>query len=560
MAKKVKLTLNPIQQTFHDYSYGVKRAYFVAGRGTGKSSYGIGTKIRNIVHFLPRSKWLIVAESYRSMLENTLPSTIRALESFGYYRDVHYVIGIKPPKLWETSYESPLKGYKNTITFWNGASFLLVSQDSAATSPRGLNTDGVLVDEALNLDKEHFDEEIAPTVRANQTQFSAVPFHLGMFFFSSMPYSTNAEWLTHNIEYYNKDGVDQEKRMNSLINLQIDFLKEQSIIQKQKLWSEINKVRSTIRWYPKNVDRISSLYIESNAFDNIRVLGYDYIYNLYKTTSTIRFMTEIMNKRMTKPEGGFYAKFDRDVHTYKRFFLDRSKGVFDYDRIEEDLGETFNIDKAIEGSCLKDNDCISSEPLYLGVDFGGNINCAVVGQFLETRNQFNFIKDFFVKTPETLDELAENIAKYYYYHQNKLVYFYYDRFGNQDVGNSKMTYAQQFASILEDKGFTVQKLTVGLNPKHMDKYLLWSRLLSEESGVPVIRFNYYNCRDLIYSIEGAELEERRGEWRKKKSNEGKNLETEEREQHLSDACDYVVFSLFRSYLSQHLDFIPNQTR
>lgn len=558
--KQVNLKLNPIQQTFHDYSFSVKRAFFVAGRGTGKSSYGIGTKIRNIVHYLPRSKWLIVAESYRSMLENTLPSTLRALESFGYYRDVHYVLGVQPPKLWATPYEPPLKGFKNTITFWNGASFLLVSQDSSATSPRGLNTDGVIVDEALNLDKAHYDEEILPTVRANQTQFSGIPFHLGEFFFSSMPYSTDAEWLTNNIQYYLKDGIDQERLMNQLIRLQMDFLKESNLSHMEQIWTEINEIRKRIRWYPKKVDRQNTLYIESNAFDNIRVLGYDYIYNLYRSTNTIRFMTEIMNQRQNKPEGGFYGKFDRMKHTYKRHFYDESKGVVDADTLMDNLGEDFNIPKAINFNCLNDNDCISTEPLYLSVDFGGNINSAVVGQKLDGLNRFNFIKDFWVKTPDTIDELADKFCEYYFWQQNKVVYFYYDRFGNQEVGNSKQTYAEQFANRLRDKDFTVIPRTDGLNPRHIDKYLLWAKLLEGGNGIPMVRFNYYNTKDLIYSIEGAKLKEGDKEWKKDKSKEGKNLDTEEREPHLSDAADYVIYSLYKQLLRREHAFIESQVR
>lgn len=556
---KNKLQLNPIQQLFHDYSYETERAFFVAGRGTGKSSYGIGTVIRNIVHFLPRSKWLIVAESYRSMLENTLPSTIRALEGFGYYRDVHYVIGVRPPKLFEDSYEPPLKGYKNTITFFNGTSFQLVSQDSAATSPRGLNTDGVIVDEALNLDKEHYDEEILPTVRANQTQFN-IPFHLGEFFFSSMPYSTNAEWLTNNISYYQKDGIDQERMMNMLISLQVEFLKEQSKVQKKRLWHEINLLRKEIYWYPKRVDRKNTLYIESNAFDNIRVLGYDYIYNLYRNTSTIRFMTEIMNKRMIKPEGGFYAKFDRMIHTYKRHWINDEIGVGDTDKIIDDLGDEFDLSKIGKGNCLYDKDYITSLPLYLSIDFGGKINCCVVGQKIDHMNRFNFINDFYVKSPETIDELAEQFIDYYRFAETKTVFMYYDRFGNQDVGNSKKTYAEQFSDKLRNAGWTVIQRTEGLNPEHMKKYVLWDKLLKGGKGLPTIKFNFYNCKDLIYSIEGAKVKESGNEWKKDKSGEGKNFDKEERETHLSDAADYVVYPLFKHLLSSVLDFIPNQVR
>ena len=538
----------------------VKMFFFVAGRGTGKSSKGMGTVLRNIIHFLPKSKGMIVAESYRSMLENTLPSTFKALEDYGYYRNVHYVVGIEPPKHWDTPYEPTIRGYKNTITFWNGTTILLISQDSSATSPRGLNTDWCIVDEALNLDKDHFDEEIMPTIRANQSQFKHVPFHLGVFFFSSMPYGINAEWLTKNIEYYLEDGIDQEKMMAELISLQMDFLEESNINHQERIWKAINDHRKKIDWYPKKVGRTNTLYVESNAFDNIRILGYDYIYKLYKTTSTIRFMTEIMNKRMNKPEGGFYAKFDRAKHTYKRSPFDKTQGVTDADKLMEAAGASINLKMVKSLNSMYDNDCIVSEPLQLGVDFGGNINTAVVGQDLPQFNMFNFIKDFYVKSPEDIDDLAHKICEYYKYHQNRLIYFYYDRFGNQVVGNSKVTYAEQFADILIKADFTVIKKTSGANPLHMKKYMLWSTILDGGKGAPVVQWNYYNCIDSIISIEGCGLRETGNEWKKDKTKEGKNLETEEKQPHLSDATDYVIFPLFTPRIGKRLEFSKTQTR
>jgi len=230
-----------------------------------------------------------------------------------------------------------------------------------------------------------------------------------------------------------------------------------------------------------------------------------------------------------------------------------STGVSDAETIMDALGDNFDLDKAMALGCASDRDCIANEPLHIGLDFGGKINSMVVGQHLQYLRRFNFIKDFFVKTPDGIDELADNFAEYYRFHATKLIYLYYDSFGNQVVGNSKRTYAEQVQARLESKGWSVILMTTGSNPFHHDKFLLWSNLLSEKPDV-TIAFNYYNCQATITSIEGVKVKESKGEIKKDKSGESKNLETEEKEPHLSDAADYVIYKMFRTLLKSQEEF------
>ena len=71
----------------------------VWSRATGKSSK-IAWLIHRIVTEMPRSCWGIVGSTYQQILTRTLPSTIASLERIGYYKDVHYFIGRKPPPSW----------------------------------------------------------------------------------------------------------------------------------------------------------------------------------------------------------------------------------------------------------------------------------------------------------------------------------------------------------------------------------------------------------------------------------------------------------------------------
>ncbi len=555
----IALSLNPSQRVFHDNCYHVKLAHWVASRGTGKSSRGVGAVIRNFVHFCPRSKPIIGAESFKTMLDVTLPSTIRGLESFGYYRDVHYVIGIKPPKAWPMAYEPPTHGFKNVMSWINGTMFQLVSQDSGATSARGLNTDGFIGDESAHLDKDHYDEEILPTIRANQDEFKNVPFHLGEFFFGSMPYGKSSKWFTDLGDYYLRDGSPNLKLMDILIEIQLDFLKENNMQKKAELWNECLSVRKAIQWYSKRVDRIQSFYMESNTFDNIEAMGYNYIHRAYSKTGIVKFMTEFMNKRHMSVEGGFYKTFNRERDTYKRYWGDLSLGVTDAEVLLEAVGDEFDLDQTARLGSMADRDCIDNLPLCIGSDFGGNINCIVVGQELENLNRFNLINDFYVKTPGTIKDVASKFINYYRFHKEKLVYVYCDASGNNSVANSKLTYIEELCTHLRDAGWTVVSMTTGNNPYHHRKHLFYQQAWGGDLET-LILINSIRCDSLITSIEGTKVKEVNDMIKKDKSKEGQHLETEERQPHLSDAMDYLLFAKYSDVYSVKVDYIPNSIR
>lgn len=554
--KSVNLLLNRTQKALALYIYWLQYAMIVAGRGTGKS-FIVAYIIHIVLKFMPRSKWLIVGETYKSMLESTLPSTLAALEKFNYFRDVHYVVGIKPPDSWDKPFQAVAKGYANTISFWNGTVFHLVSQDSGATSPRSLNADGIINDEALNLDKEKYDQDIAPTLRGNGDHFGHLPFHHAEFFFTSPPYGSESEWIWNVSKYYENDGFDYETIFNQLIDLQVEFIDERSKAQRQLIYKDIVIKQKELKFYTKD----GVYFSQSNCFDNIRVIGLDYLEKRRRTMSDLSFTVEIMGKRQGKIEGGFYAKLDRQIHGYKGTWLNDSLGQFNNSALENLAGEGLNIDENILKSSLFDRDCISTLPLRIGVDWGGNINSLVVGQKLDSMRQFNLINCFHAKWPETLEAVFHQFGEYYRFHGNKLIYFYYDRNGNSKVANSELTYAEQAAEVLRGYGFDVIPMTSGLDAFHNDKYLLFNMLLAEATtSLPRLRFNVYNFRGALISMENTPIKEVEGKIKKNKGEEGKHLETEERATHYGDAFDSLVWGEFKDLLETESAFFSTVYR
>ena len=119
-----------------------KYNFLVAGRGWGKSSY-FGYMMHLIVQYLPGASGIIAAKTFTHVLTSILPSAFAHLERMGYKRDIHYVVGRRPPKSWGLPYQGPVKDYANYITFFNPirpVGFFLTSQEREG-SGRGPNTD-----------------------------------------------------------------------------------------------------------------------------------------------------------------------------------------------------------------------------------------------------------------------------------------------------------------------------------------------------------------------------------------------------------------------------------
>ena len=161
----VPLTFNPPQLRFVLNLPQLNGATTIWGRATGKTTI-IAWLVHFIIKHLPGSTWGIVGATFQQLLTVTLDNLLKALYMLGYERDVDYVIGIKPPKHFKKPL-TPKAKYDNVISFSCGTCFCLISQDRSATSPRGKDLDGVICDEALMLNKIHFDEQISPAIRGN---------------------------------------------------------------------------------------------------------------------------------------------------------------------------------------------------------------------------------------------------------------------------------------------------------------------------------------------------------------------------------------------------------
>lgn len=508
------------------------------GRGTGKSTI-IGKHLYDCVVEMPRSTGAIVGATYAQIKTRTLPSTIAGLEQHGVYKDLYYTIGKFPPKEWNwpDAYQAVLDP-KNAIFWWNGAVTVFISLDGGASSGRGLNIDWAVGDEAALFNKETFDTDVKLTIRGNLHRkaiypdgswkyYKDCPRHHSLLLATSTPITTDGEWIFD----YEILAEEQEKQRALLAHKL-----ETKYISKEEYNDSIAKIEMK-----------SVKYIKASAKVNIENLGADFFENCKATMPDFIYEAEVLGKRISQIKNGFYPKFNEQYHTYEQYDNE-------YYRV---------LDPEHKPTCLGDDDLNKDAPLHLAIDWGSNINCMVVAQ--KYPDMLKVVKNLYVLSPKIIDDLIkEEFLPYYEPHKNrnKRIYLWYDPSGNVKQANSRLTYAQQARNILVENGWDVQLMTRGQsNESHEKKYLLCNNLFQEaDAKYPKIRFNKYNCKELIVSIKLAPAKKGTNVaiQKDKKSEKSKKI-PQQHATHFSDAFDVLIVGLYMRLQSDRNDSIETFT-
>lgn len=94
------------------------------------------------------------------------------METVGYIRGVHYVIGRRPPKSFAKPIIEPAE-YEHVISFYNGSCAVIISQDRPGSS-NSLTLSWLLIDEANFIDYNKLKEiaRFLPTVASSRSSGS----------------------------------------------------------------------------------------------------------------------------------------------------------------------------------------------------------------------------------------------------------------------------------------------------------------------------------------------------------------------------------------------------
>jgi hypothetical protein len=451
------------------------------GRGTGKSEGVIAPWIIDKVFAMPRSKGILIGPTFQHLLVNTLPPVIEMWKRMGYHRDVHYIIGRKPPKSWNwpDPYNAPLSP-KHTIFWFNGSCQVLVSQDRVSNSA-GPSVDYIVGDEAKHLNFEKL-QETFQTNRGNRQYFGDVSVHHALLFCTDMPTSPKQQWIFK----YEQDIDEEAIELILAIQNEVIALTEE-IPGANK--TRQKKIKTQLSKYEKELNELRTDLVHFSEFstlENLEVVGEPYIREQKRNLPPLKYNASILNERVKKEEGMFYPMLDEDLHYYTKF---------KYQKIDQ-IGFDFN--KLKKHDYHQDGDVDPEEPLDISLDYNAVINSLVVGQGAST---LNFL---FVKSPLMLKDVVKKFCKYYQDHPTKEVNYYYD---HTAIGRNAMlgdyTFSDQVVDILRDNGWDVNDIYIGQAPGYDIRYEMINNALRGCNELPIPGFNSNNCESLLISMENT---------------------------------------------------------
>lgn len=469
------------------------KIYLEWGRGTGKS-FILAFFMKMMVKQMPGASFALVGSTYQQILSRTLPSTKKGLAALGIYEGYDYLVGKNGAKYGFKEPIYPPDKWDNIIHFSNGAIFQLVSLDNP-NSGRGLNSFGIIGDEASLFDPEKLFTNVKTTNRAKEARFDNASLLGAEIYASSTPITKKGRWFT--------DMEEVAKRKPK----KYAFIKASALINKYNLRSE---------WFDEMKD---------------------------ESPSILYYNAEILNIRPKDILNGFYHHFNAKKHCYTDYNNEYLESI------------TASYTKA-SFNCRQDNDIDKTKRLILSIDWG-TFTGAVVSQKLP--NEYRILKSFFASQSSKstdLPDLIDDFAEYYESLTNRSIDLYYGHDGNERVRRgTNETYGDMAARLLTAKGFKVNDRSKGKAvARHNDKYIIINQMFKETSSrFPCIRINEQNNADLIIGLERAEAgEDKNGIFKVKKDEKNSSMR-QEHTTHLPDAMDIPIHAIYKNLIKQQVE-------
>lgn len=515
---KMKVFANLKQQKFLGSRAQIKD--FLGGRGCAKTDT-IGKVVGMAYREMPRAKLALAGVTYVTIDLVTLPVIKESLEYMGIYEYSkanpfgHYVVGKIPPETWASPYKKVGRlGYQYCMSFINGFTIQFVSQDRAETH-RGLNIDGLLVDEAATVSEDFIYKILKKAIRGNTHK----KISKSIFFHCHYQFSS-AAWYQEGMHIYRNEELAKKE------------------FEEREKWpqSQLKKIP------PKH------LILEATCLDN-PLSGQKYWDEQKSGEDPLVFDVEVANIRLTSLPDGFYHAFKTSRHLYwekQRYEYDDKTGLH----------------------LMHSNDYREDKALDITLDFNAKICWAVVLQEVKDEVRIinsNFVKPTLVKenpndkeAKETTDIVVQNakwFCKTYINHPKKEVNIYGDPSGNAKNSGTSDTHRpdfDRFQKELKANGWTVFRKESKSRPAHKRKYRLVNDMFSEESNrLPKIRINQHTNKVLILQIQSTPVNEN---YEKVKKSE-KNLPLKHREYAPdgTDALDYYLWTRFHNRLPDSMN-------
>lgn len=504
----------------------------IAGRGMGKSEWLDSPRLYQNCTQMPRSGGALMGASYLAILNQTLPPILKTWRDWGLKDDVDFWIRRFPPKnlglelpYWspETAEHALFVRHKRKLSVVH-----MIGQDRKGSS-NSKSLDWIVVPEAKFLDFEQFEQETFQTNRGNERYFRDCHLHHGISMSTDMP--------------------SDPMVLKRLLKFEEAFLKPENLKRIELIKAtqieinlELKKSRPDMRMIARYYDYLSKLrkgttyFDEATTLHNAEVLGTNYVKKLKRLLPDFIYRLSVLNIRPNQVQFGFYPYLNAKHFT---------------SAVRYDVVDNYKIGE-IPDDCRKDADLREDLPLIAHADYGGKINCLVVGQV--QGNEARILKEFYVLHPEVLKDLALKYAKYYKPRHNKDLIMVYDATALQLNSTSPKPPIDVLCDELRSHGINVIRHYLGAVPDPYQRYLLWSYgLKGNNPSVLKPTFNRENCPFLKTSMEQTGTKEDEKGFRKDKKDEKKTHEEYDQRQapHFSDAADGFFWYANKEWRQKH---------
>lgn len=506
--------------------------YHVWGRGTGKTEGPIARRSINNQNKMPRGATGMVAATYMQILTRTLPPLEKAWQRYGYMPNVHYWVGKFPPK----NLKIPRAIYhpnspEHCVFWWNGHVRHFMSLDRPNLS-NGKTVDSIDGDEARFLNYQRYLDDIAPTNRGNREVFGHLAEHHSVTFCTDMPADQSGKWILEKEHEVNKGLITQ------IINIQLQYNDlELEVAHPKTLPARKVYLARKMRGYAAALNELRKdavFYSEASSLANIEILGEDQFKQWKREMKPAVYERAVLNKRIIQVEKGFYPLLDLERHTYD---------AFDYGFI--DSKSTLLMQRSFEPDSRCDADVDTTKPLDIAFDCNGYFNCCAIGQ--QSDKEYRVLNGLYVKDEDRLEELCQNVIAYYRHHPTKILNFYYDHTFVWTDSTRLYTYADAIAKAFTSKGWKVNMLYIGQQPKQDTRYRMWGQVLKEDDRRVVrVRLNKSNCAQLLVALQRAAVRQGSKGFEKDKRDESRiHTVPPEEATHFTDAFDTLYIGKFR---------------
>lgn len=509
--------------------------YIVAARGTGKSEGIDARKILQNVWSMPGSTGALISPTYAKAWGNTLPAICHALAQWGYFEGVHYYVGRRAPAdaNFKLPKRTPLRdAWQNCFHFWNGTIMVVLSFNQGM-SANSMSLDWIIGPEAKFLSYDKIKTEVNPANRGNRQYFDYSPYHHSVLYSTDMPTSKMGKWILEKEKEMNNPHIQfirnlyKELKEAERNSTGTDYYKKKIIELREDL-DLARRYQRPVNPVPGKEAEYTVYYAEYDIFDNLEVVGKDFIWQMYRDSPALVWRTAFLNERLFRVANGFYSALTDD-----HFYIPKDKGNV------KDLQQT-NWRKIGKSYCLQDDDLDFRQPLYIACDSNAAISTLCVGQLDESRHEMKTLKSFFVKTPGKLQDVVQLFCDYYAPKLGKEVVFYYDHTFTWTTGTSDSSYADTIVSVLDKNHWEVKSEYIGQSVGHDWKHLQIDQALKGDPTFWFPVFNLMNNEFLKLAMEQAGVKQGRNGFEKDKSPE--KLEDtpdnpDEYKTHVTDAWD-----------------------